>query len=209
MLTVKNLNFSYDEPILNGVSLAVAPGENVFIIGPSGCGKSTVLRCLAGLEEDSGAVSWGPDVLGAAHERGVGMLFQEPALFPHLNVWQNVAFGLKYRQVPKPKWRPKAEKWLEIVGLTSKSEAKVDELSGGQRQRVALARCLAARPRAVLLDEPLSALDRELRDSLGETIATLLREQNVAAIWVTHDEAEATRLGDRVLRMVAGQLQPL
>lgn len=208
MLTIENLRFAYDAPLLD-LDLKVAPGENLFVLGPSGCGKSTLLRCIAGLEADGGTVKWNGAPLGATHERGIGMLFQEPALFPHLNVWQNVSFGLKYLGVPRAEWQAQAQPWLEMVGLAHKSESKVDQLSGGERQRIALARTLAAKPRAVLLDEPLSALDRDLRERLGATIAQLLREQGVAAIWVTHDEEEAKRLGDRVLRMVDGRLEPL
>lgn len=209
MLSIKNLQFRFDEPILNGVNLQIAPGEIVFVLGPSGCGKSTMLRCIAGLLADGGAVKWNEEKLGAPQQRSIGMMFQEPSLFPHMNVWQNVSFGFKYRGMPKPQWRAAAIEWLDLVGISEKADAKVDELSGGQKQRVALARCLAARPRAVLLDEPLSALDRELRDQLGETIADLLRAQQVAAIWVTHDEEEAQRLATRTLRMAGGKLQPL
>ncbi|MGB1696888.1 MAG: ABC transporter ATP-binding protein [Thermoplasmatota archaeon] len=210
MLTINNLHHDYDhKPLLQGVQLEVAPGTIHFVLGPSGCGKSTLLRCIAGLLPDGGAVTWDGEPLGAPHERGVGLLFQEPALFPHLNVWQNVAFGLKYRGVPRADWRAEAGTWLALVGLADRMDAKTDQLSGGQRQRVALARTLAAKPRAVLLDEPLSALDRALRDELGDSIAALLRKQGVAAVWVTHDEEEANRLGDRVERLVEGRLQPL
>lgn len=209
MLTIENLHFAYDQPVLQGASLSVAPGEIVFILGPSGCGKSTLLQCAAGLLPDQGAVTWSGESLGAAHTRGIGMLFQEPALFPHKNVWQNVAFGLKYQGIPRGEWREQAQPWLTLVGLGDRADAKTDELSGGQRQRVALARALAAKPRAVLLDEPLSALDKELRETLGATIRDLLKREHVAVIWVTHDEEEAARLGDRVLRMNEGQLQPL
>lgn len=210
MLTVTNLQHDYDEkPLLRGLHLQVKPGTIHFVLGPSGCGKSTLLRCIAGLVPDNGAVTWAGESLGAPHERGVGLLFQEPALFPHLNVWQNVAFGLKYRGVQKAEWRLEAEQWLALVGLADRMDAKTDQLSGGQRQRVALARTLAAKPRAVLLDEPLSALDRAMRDELGDNIAALLRDQGVAAIWVTHDEEEAKRLGDCVERLVDGRLEPL
>lgn len=210
MLSVQNLQHTYEQaPLLRGVHMDVAPGTIHFVLGPSGCGKSTLLRCIAGLLPDHGAVTWNGQPLGPPHQRSIGLLFQEPALFPHLNVWQNVAFGLKYRGVPKKDQKEEAETWLTLVGLAEKAEAKTDEISGGQRQRVALARTLAAKPRAVLLDEPLSALDRELRDELGATIADLLRKQGVASVWVTHDEEEARTLGDHVHRMVDGQLQPL
>ena len=234
-LEVRGLRFTYPgwPETLAGVDLRVAPGESGFLLGPSGGGKTTVLRCIAGLERQyEGTVLWEGRPLDALppHARGVGMLFQEPALFPHLSVWRNVAFGirysqpadaertrpagrvrigLRYRGVPRREERAEAERWLDLVGLRAKADAAVDELSGGQRQRVALARTLAARPRVVLLDEPLSALDRPLREELGPRVRDLLREQGVAAVWVTHDEGEAGRLGDRAWRLKDGKAVPL
>ena len=209
-LETRGLAFTYPgwPPTLAGVDLRVAPGESGFLLGPSGGGKTTVLRCIAGLERSyQGSVLWEGRPLDALppHARGVGMLFQEPALFPHLSVWRNVAFGLRYRGVPRRGERAEAERWLDLVDLGEKADAAVDELSGGQRQRVALARTLAAKPRIVLLDEPLSALDRTLREQLGPRVRDLLREQGVAALWVTHDEDEARRLGDKVWRLVEGK----
>ena len=212
-LEVRGLRFTYPgwPPTLAGVDLRVEPGASGFLLGPSGGGKTTVLRCIAGLERAyAGSVLWDGEPLDARppHARGVGMLFQEPALFPHLNAWRNVAFGLRYRGVPRRAERAEAERWLDLVDLRGKADAAVDELSGGQRQRVALARTLAARPRIVLLDEPLSALDRPLREQLGPRVRDLLREQGVAALWVTHDEDEARRLGDKVWRLVDGRATP-
>ena len=209
-LDVRDLRFTYEgwPPTLSGVDLRVAPGECDFLLGPSGSGKSTVLRCIAGLEEGyAGTVSLGGRALDGLppHKRGIGMIFQEPALFPHLDVWQNVAFGLRYCRVPRTREQEIAREWLRVVGLEEKAAARVDELSGGQRQRVALARTLAARPRAVLLDEPLSALDQTLREELGLRIREALRQASVPALWVTHDESEARRLGDRVWRLVDGK----
>ena len=209
-LEVRDLRFTYEgwPPTLLGVDLRVARGEIGFLLGPSGSGKSTVLRCIAGLEPGYG----GSVLLDGApldglptHRRGVGMLFQEPALFPHLTVAKNVAFGLRYHGTSRAAERKSALEWLEVVGLAPKADARVDELSGGQRQRVALARTLAARPRAVLLDEPLSALDQALREELGERIRTILRREGVPALWVTHDESEARRLGDRAWRLEEGK----
>lgn len=210
---MENLRYTYPgwPPTLAGVDLEVARGENGFLLGPSGGGKSTVLRCIAGLLPDyEGTIRLDGAPLDGLppHRRGVGMLSQEPALFPHLNVWRNVAFGLRYRGVPRSEERDEAARWLALVGLREKADARVDELSGGQRQRVALARTLAAKPRVVLLDEPLSALDRALRDELGPRVRDLLREQRVAALWVTHDEEEAFRLGDRVWRLAEGRAVP-
>lgn len=210
-LRVEALRFGYPGGplVLDGASLALAPGENGFLLGPSGSGKSTLLRCVAGLEQAyGGRVLWDGAPLDGLppHRRGVGMLFQEPALFPHLDVWRNVAFGLRYRGVPPGRQRAEAVEWLHMVDLAERADARVDQLSGGQRQRVALARTLAARPRVVLLDEPLSALDRPLRESLGPRVRDLLARQGVAALWVTHDEDEARRWGDRVWRLEDGRV---
>lgn len=212
-LEARGLRFTYPgwPETLKGVDLRVAPGESGFLLGPSGGGKSTLLRCVAGLERAyEGSVRWEGRPLDALppHARGVGMLFQESALFPHLPVWRNVAFGLRYRGVARRDERAEAERWLDLVDLRGKAEAAVNELSGGQRQRVALARTLAAKPRVVLLDEPLSALDRPLRDELGPRVRDLLRAQGVAALWVTHDEEEARRLGDKAWRLVDGITVP-
>ncbi len=211
-LRVDGLRFTYDgAPLLRDVGLEVARGESGFLLGPSGVGKSTVLRCIAGLETpDSGTVALDGDALDGLPpaRRHIGLLFQEPALFPHLDVWHNVAFGLRYRDVPRAERREEAERWLDMVGLAGRATDRVDELSGGQRQRVALARTLAAKPRAVLLDEPFSALDRSLRDDLGTRVQDLVRSQNIPALWVTHDEHEARRLGDRIWRLQDGQARP-
>ena len=209
---MESLTFTYPGwgPTLQGVDLEVPPGANGFLLGPSGSGKSTLLRCIAGLETAyEGRVLWEGEPLDALppHKRGVGMLFQEPALFPHLRAWQNVAFGLRYLGVPRREERDGARRWLDLVNLPHKLDARVDELSGGERQRVALARTLAARPRVVLLDEPLSALDKPLRDELGPRVRDLLRDQRVAALWVTHDESEAARWGDRVWRLAEGRAE--
>ncbi|HET6405732.1 MAG TPA: ABC transporter ATP-binding protein [Candidatus Thermoplasmatota archaeon] len=212
-LEVRALRYTYEgwPTTLRGVDLRVEPGELAFLLGPSGGGKTTVLRCIAGLErgyEGSVLLDGEPLDAKAPHERGVGMLFQEPALFPHLPVWRNVAFGMRYRGVPRREERSQALEWLRLVELAEKADAAVDALSGGQRQRVALARTLAARPRAVLLDEPLSALDQALREELGARIRDLLRREKVPALWVTHDESEARRLGDRVWRLAEGRVRP-
>lgn len=209
-LEVRDLRFTYPgwPPTLRGVDLEIGPGEVGALLGPSGSGKSTILRCIAGLEgRYDGSVLWQGRSLDAypTHERSVGMLFQEPALFPHLNVWRNVAFGMRYHGVPRGEERDRAIEWLEVVELSARAESAVHELSGGERQRIALARTLAARPRVVLLDEPLSALDRPLRDELGPRVRALLRREGVAALWVTHDEEESRRLADKTWRVVEGK----
>jgi ABC-type Fe3+/spermidine/putrescine transport system ATPase subunit len=208
-LEARGLTYTFPgyEPTLRGASLAVERGQSGFLLGPSGGGKTTLLRCIAGLEQAyGGSVRWDAARLDGLppHARRIGMLFQEPALFPHLRVWQNVAFGLRYRAVPRGEERAEAGRWLAHVGLEEHAAKRIDELSGGQRQRVALVRTLAARPRAVLLDEPFSALDRDLRDELGPWVKGELRAQQVAALWVTHDRDEARRWGDRVWELRDG-----
>lgn len=220
-LTLRGITYAYPGwPVtLRGVDLDVPAGRNVFLLGPSGSGKSTLLRCIAGLQDgQDGTISIdGVSLAGQpTHRRGVGLMFQEPTLFPHLDVAQNVAFGLRYRSDLAGAWftrrqreRREAQQWLDLVGLGDRSNSAVDELSGGQRQRVALARTLAAKPRAVLLDEPLASLDAQLRVDLGRRVKDLLAAQGVPALWVTHDEDEARRLGDAVYRLVDGVVVPI
>jgi putative spermidine/putrescine transport system ATP-binding protein len=209
-LRVESLSFTYPgwPPTLRDLTLEVPPGKSGFLLGPSGAGKSTLLRCIAGLQSGySGRVLLGGTPLDGLlpHQRHVGFMAQEPALFPHLDVAGNVAFGLRYRGVPRAARGEEALRWLRLVGLEDKAREPVDELSGGQRSRVALARTLAAQPRAVLLDEPLSGLDAERRASLGLQVKQILAAQGVPALWVTHDEAEARRLADRSWRLVDGR----
>lgn len=212
-LEARGLRFTYAgwPPTLRGVDLRVEAGQCAFLLGPSGGGKSTALRCIAGLERSyEGEVLLDNARVDALppHERGIGMLFQEPALFPHLPVWRNVSFGMRYHGLKKSEEPTQAREWLRLVDLSAQADSQVDELSGGQRQRVALARALAARPRAVLLDEPLSALDQALREELGTRIRETLARAKVPALWVTHDEEEARRLGDRAWRLVEGKAVP-
>jgi ABC-type Fe3+/spermidine/putrescine transport system ATPase subunit len=211
-LRIEGLHYTYPgwPPTLRGVDLEVPDGTSGFLLGPSGSGKSTLLRCIAGLEPRyQGRVQVAGVALDAlpAHRRSVGLMFQEPALFPHLDVLGNVAFGV--RAPNRRARRGEAQHWLDLVGLADRADAAVDELSGGQRQRVALARTLAAKPRAVLLDEPLAALDADLRTDLGDRVKRLLAEQGVPALWVTHDEDEARRLGDAVWRLRDGKAVPV
>lgn len=212
-LDIAQLSIDYDgHALLHDVSFQVPDGRSAFLLGPSGSGKTSILRCIAGLQTPRrGKISVAGNSVDdvPTHSRRIGMLFQEPALFPHLNAWQNVAFGLRYRDVPRGEQRAEADKWLRLVGLVDRAEQSVDTLSGGQRQRVALARTLAARPRAVLLDEPFSALDAELRLELGARVKDLLAKQGVPALWVTHDEAEASRLADIGWRVSGHGLVPL
>ena len=192
---------------VDGVSLSVSDGEVLALLGPSGCGKSSLLRAVAGLEPVAGGtVRWeGQDVVGVpVHRRGFGMVFQDGQLFPFRDVAGNVAYGLA--GLPRAERQARVAEVLELVGLPGYGPRAVTTLSGGQAQRVALARSLAPRPRLLLLDEPLSALDRALRESLSRDLARILRTQGMSALYVTHDHAEAETVADRVGVMVAGRL---
>ncbi len=198
--------------LLRDLSLRVMPGQTVAILGPSGSGKSTLLKIVAGLEAlDSGAV-WldGQDITRLPPEqRHFALMFQDFALFPHLNVQDNVAFGLVEQRVPKAAARAQALAMLERFGLQAFARSKVWQLSGGEQQRVALARALITRPRVLLLDEPFSALDAALRVQLREEFRHHIAASQMAVLWVTHDEAEARAMGAVGLRMEGGALLPV
>ncbi len=194
---------------VSDVSLTVADGEVVALLGPSGCGKSTLLRTIAGLEKpSSGVVRWdSSDLAGVpVHRREFGLVFQDGQLFPHRSVAGNVAFGLRMHRVDREERDKRVAALLELVGLDGYADRRVTQLSGGEQQRVALARALAPSPRLLLLDEPLSALDRALREQLAVDLARLLREAATTALVVTHDHDEAFTLADRVAIMSRGRI---
>ncbi|HQR21463.1 MAG TPA: ABC transporter ATP-binding protein [Burkholderiaceae bacterium] len=195
---------------LDPVNLEFAAGETVVLLGPSGCGKTTTLRIVAGLElpDAGGRVLFdGSDVTTVPIERrNVGMVFQSYALFPNMSVEENVAYGLKVRGMPAGEREQRAREMLEMMQIAPLAARSIDQLSGGQRQRVALARALAPRPRVLLLDEPLTALDARLRDTLRVEINRLLRGLGITTVYVTHDQAEAMALGDRIVVMDHGRV---
>ncbi|MFE4466797.1 ABC transporter ATP-binding protein [Oerskovia sp. NPDC056781] len=194
---------------VRGVSLDLAPGEVLALLGPSGCGKSSLLRAVAGLEPvAAGSVSWdGRDLAGVpVHRRGFGLMFQEGQLFPHRDVAGNVEFGLRMAGVKRPAAAGRVAELLDLVGLAGYARRPVATLSGGERQRVALARALAPEPQLLLLDEPLSALDRGLRDRLAGDLRAALVATGTTALFVTHDHDEAFTVADRVAVMDAGRL---
>ncbi len=195
---------------LRGVDLAVAPGAVVCLLGPSGCGKTTLLRILAGLEQpDSGSVYVaGQNMAGVpVHQRGFGLMFQDYALFPHRNVAENIAFGLKMQHTDRATIASRVTEMLELVGLRGYAQRRVYDLSGGERQRVALARSLAPRPRLLMLDEPLGALDRALRERLMDDLRDILRGVGVTSVYVTHDQSEAFAIADQLVLMRSGQIE--
>ncbi len=195
---------------LEPLDLAIPAGETLVLLGPSGCGKTTLLRIIAGLEspDAGGHIAFdGVDVTPLPIEkRNVGMVFQSYALFPNMSVIDNVAYGLRVRGVAKAERLRQAHAVLEMMRIDTLAERRITQLSGGQRQRVALARALAVRPRVILLDEPLTALDAALREHLRAEIDALLRRLAITAIYVTHDQAEALALGDRIVVMRQGAI---
>ncbi|RYC14275.1 ABC transporter ATP-binding protein [Nocardioides zhouii] len=210
MLNLTDVTVSYGETTaVDDVSLDLATGQVLAVLGPSGCGKSTLLRAVAGLEPvASGSIAWdGTDLAGTpTHKRGFALMFQDGQLFAHLTVARNVAYALRLRRTPSARTAARVGELLELVGLAGYDDRLPGTLSGGERQRVALARALAVEPRLILLDEPLSALDTNLRERLAGDLRTILRAAGTTALLVTHDHEEAFALADRLAVMRDGRV---
>ncbi len=208
MLELKHIQKSFDGvPVLNDISIQVEDGEIVSILGPSGCGKTTLLNLILGITEaDSGAIQYnGEDLTRAPMEkRGFNIVFQDYALFPNLNVYKNITYGLKNK--PGVSSREEVEELIDLLGLREHLDKRISQLSGGQKQRVALARTMVMKPRILLLDEPLSALDGVIKESIKDRIKTIAREFRLTTIIVTHDPEEALTLSDRVLIIEQGSI---
>ncbi len=213
MLEIRGVSKAYGKtPVLRGIDLSVEPGELMFLLGPSGCGKSTLLRIVAGLiRQDAGSVVLGGRDVSALppESRNTPMVFQNYALWPHLNVAENIEFGLKIKKLPREEIRKTVGEMLEVVGMSEFAKRKVNELSGGQQQRVALARALALKGDILLLDEPLSNLDARLRDLMRTEIRRICKERRLTALYVTHDRREALSVGDRIAVMKDGVILQL
>ena len=215
MLTIQNLTKIFDNrQVVSSVSFSVGEEEIFALVGPSGCGKTTILRLIAGLEQaDSGRIDLMGNCLSEKkhvvppEKRNIGFVFQDYALFPHLTVIENVAFGLK--NLPKTKRIKKAEDLLEMVQLSDMRHRRTHDLSGGEQQRVALVRSIAPNPKLILLDEPFSSLDAELRESTRLEVHQLLRSVNMSAILVTHDQEEALSFSDQLAVMSEGRIEQI
>ncbi|SNS66763.1 spermidine/putrescine transport system ATP-binding protein [Streptosporangium subroseum] len=197
---------------VKGVTMSITEGEFFSLLGPSGCGKTTTMRMIAGFEDPTQGKVWlhGQDVTDVPpNKRDVNMVFQSYALFPHMNVWENVAFGLRRKKVAADEIKRRVGEILEIVDLTGREKRRPREMSGGQQQRVALARALVNNPRALLLDEPLGALDLKLRQAMQIELKRIQREVGITFVYVTHDQSEALTMSDRIAVMNDGQVDQL
>lgn len=194
---------------LDGIGLKVKAGELFFLLGASGCGKTTLLRCIAGLETPtSGSIFFGEREVTKMppHKREAAMVFQSYALWPHLTVGQNIAFGLEERRVTKPEIKRRVEEALEMVQLPGFGGRSIDQMSGGQQQRVSLARALVVKPKCLLLDEPLSNLDAQLRVEMRREIRRIVKDNGLTAVYVTHDQEEALAMADRMAVLTRGKI---
>lgn len=211
-LVLEYINKKFDDGslILKDINLRLQPGTKLSVLGPSGSGKTTLLRLIAGLENpDSGTILFNGQPMNdcPAHKRNFGMMFQEFALFPHLNVFNNIAFGLKMKGMDKAGIASRVKEMLLLTGLEGFGTRHIDDLSGGERQRVALARTLAPQPGLLMLDEPLSSLDRILRKRLLKELTDIISELNITTIFVTHDHEEAFAAGDMIIIMKQGEIE--
>ena len=212
-IALKNVYKAFDSvEVLHGIDLQVQSGQFVVFVGPSGCGKSTLLRIIAGLEEvTSGDVEIDDNVVNnvAASERGLAMVFQSYALYPHMTVYQNMAFGLENSRMPRDEINQRVSKAAEMLQITDYLKRRPKALSGGQRQRVAIGRAIVREPKAFLFDEPLSNLDAQLRAQMRVDIRKLQRQLRVTSIFVTHDQIEAMTVGDRLAVLNNGELEQI
>ena len=210
---IKNAVKKYgDFTAVNGISLNIEQGEFFTLLGPSGCGKTTLLRMIAGFNTvDGGEICFDEQVINnlPAHKRDIGMVFQNYAIFPHLNVADNVAYGLKARKVPKEQITPRVDEALRMVQIDQLKARQPNELSGGQQQRVALARAFVIEPGVLLMDEPLSNLDAKLRVQMRTTIKKLQRRLGITTVYVTHDQEEALAISDRIAVMNQGNIMQI
>ena len=215
-IEIQNLFKRFKEVVaINRIGFEVNRGEMLTLLGPSGCGKTTTLRCIAGLEkpDEGDIIIDGKPMLSQGFvppsKRGIGMVFQNYAVWPHMKVFNNIVYGLKLKKVPRQAIQKKAQKVLELVGLEGLEDRYPAQLSGGQQQRVALARALVTNPKVLLLDEPLSNLDAKLREELRFEIKNLVRRMDITSVYVTHDQAEAMVISDRIAVMDSGNVVQL
>ena len=211
IVELKNISVAFDgEQVLDGLNLEIKDKEFITLLGPSGCGKTTTLRLIAGfLEPDSGDVLFGGEKINGvpAYKRQVNTIFQRYALFPHLNVYEYIAFGLRVKKRSEKEIKEKVAEMLRLVNLTGLEKRHIDTLSGGQQQRVAIARAIANHPKVLLLDEPLAALDLKLRKDMQKELKKIQQQLGITFIFVTHDQEEALTMSDRVVVMDGGKIQ--
>lgn len=207
---IKSIQKSFNSiKVLKDIDFSIEKGEFLTLLGPSGCGKSTLLRCIAGLNNfENGSIIIDNKDIGNVKpkDRQVGMVFQSYALFPNMTVYENIAFGLKIKKIPKKEIDKKVKEMIEIVELNGKEDNYITELSGGQQQRVALARSIVTEPKVLLLDEPLSALDAKIRKNLQVQIRKIQKKLNMTTIFVTHDQEEAMTMSDKIIVMNKGYI---